>query len=131
MATTSIVSTTGLAGIASRIKDATTPAFTYMAVGVSTTAPTLADTTLGSEITIAGQSRAAVPAGSITFPSSGQIQWKNTFNFTTVFAVTELGIFNSLMGGTMLCRSVWTSPTNVESGTSVEFTALLTLSNGA
>jgi hypothetical protein len=100
----------GFAHIASRLKDATSPAMSYIGVGTSNTAVSPIQTDL---LTTAG-TRIGPDSG---FPS---LVMKNvagdTIQFVTTFpagsstgALIEAGIFNnaSVGGGTMLCRTVF------------------------
>ena len=95
-----LVVTAGKEYVASRMKDATDSAMSYMAVGTDNTAATAADTTLGSEsgrnaltsTTVAGN----VITYIATFPSG-----------TATAALNEAGIFNASNAGTMLCRTVF------------------------
>ena len=96
-----LIVTTGLNYIASRMKDATATAMTHMGLGSGTTAAAAGDTDLES---ILG-SREALDSTTVT---------NNTITFIASFeagdatgAVTEMGLFNALSGGTMLARVVF------------------------
>jgi len=96
-----LVVDTGLAYIASRMKDATANPMTHMAVGSGTTAPSANDTDLQS---ILGSREVLdstdVTGASVAF-SCGFEAGEGTG------AITEAGLFNSVTGGTMLCRTTF------------------------
>lgn len=98
--------------------------FTYIAIGLGTTAATATDTALGSEITTSGGPRAA---GTITSQTTtvayDTLQIAHTFTFATsgTFAVTESGVFNSNTGAPMLCRQTFAA-INVVSGDTLAVT---------
>lgn len=92
----------GLNYIASRMKDATATAMTHMEVGTSSTAASLAQTTLVAAVSA---SRTALTSTTVTTSS---IAYACTFNAGTgTGALTEAGIFNASSAGTMLCRTVF------------------------
>lgn len=96
-----LVVDTGLAYIASRMKDATANPMTHMAVGSGTTAPSASNTDLQS---ILGSREVLdstdVTGSSVSF-SCGFEAGEGTG------AITEAGLFNSVTGGTMLCRTTF------------------------
>ena len=95
-----LVVNTGLAYIASRMKDTTDTAMTHMAVGTGTTAAAAGDTALGSE-----SHREALDSTTVT---SNAIAYVSSFEAGEgTGALTEAGIFNAASGGTMLCRTVF------------------------
>lgn len=95
-----LVVTTGLAFIASRMKDTTDTAMSHMAVGTGTTAAALGDTALETE---AG--RVALTSTTV---SSNEIVYAATFGAGTgTGALTEAGILNASSSGTLLCRTVF------------------------
>jgi len=120
-----LITTVGVSGIAARINGAGSPAaFTYIALGVGTTAAADADTKLESEITTSGGERASASCSVVTTDTAGDTaQLQNTFNFTTgaSFAITESGVLNADTGGTLLARQVF-SAINVASGDSLQVT---------
>jgi len=98
---------TGLAYIASRMKDTSATAMSHMGIGSGSTAAAVADTALGSQL-----ARVALDAGSpsivTTTVTNDSIQYVATFAAGTgTGAVTEAGIFNAGTSGTMLCRTVF------------------------
>lgn len=95
-----LVVDTGLAFIASRMKDTTDAAMSHMAVGTDNTAANAADTTLGTEL-----ARQALASSTVT---DNSIAYVATFAAGTgTGALTEAGIFNDPTTGTMLCRTVF------------------------
>jgi len=95
-----LVVNTGLAYIASRMKDTTDTAMSHMAVGAGTTAAAAGDTALGSEL-----GRVALTSTTVT---SNAVAYVATFGAGTgTGAVTEAGILNAGSGGTLLCRTVF------------------------
>lgn len=100
-----LVVTTGLAFIASRMKDATATAMTHIAVGTNNTAASAAQTALITEA-----ARAALTSTTIvtTTVANDTIQYVATFAAGIgTGALVEAGIFNAGTGGTMLSRSVF------------------------
>jgi hypothetical protein len=90
----------GLNYLASAILASQSPAFGYMAVGTSGTAPTLGDTALGGELT------------RIVFSSSSTAN--GVVSISTVYGpgvgtgtISEAGIFNAAAAGTMLARATF------------------------
>ena len=118
-----LVTSAGLAGEASRNNGAgAEAAFTYLAIGIGTTAANAADTTLESEITTAGGERGAGSASRVTTDvTNDTAQLVKTFNFTGTFAVTESGVLNAGAAGTLLARQVFAA-INVVSGDSLQVT---------
>ena len=97
-----LVVSTGLAFIASRMKDTTATAMSHMAIGTGSTAPAAGNTTLGSE-----SARVALTSTTVT---ANAIAYQATFPAGTpasLTAITEAGIFNANSGGTLLCRTVF------------------------
>ena len=97
-----LVVTAGKGFIASRMKDATAAVMSHMAVGTSSTAPAVGDTTLGAEI---ASSRSALTSTTVTTNSVAYVCTFGTGVGTG--AVTEAGIFNDAAAGTMLCRTTF------------------------
>lgn len=101
-----LVVNTGLAYIASRIKDATAGTMTHMAVGTGTTAAAAADTALGTQL----GSRVGLDSTNLvtTSATNDSVQYVATFAAgASTGAITEAGIFNDSTAGTMLCRTVF------------------------
>jgi hypothetical protein len=94
-----LVVNTGLAYIASRMKDTTLAAMTHMAVGEGTTNPAAGDTALEAQL----GSRVSLTSTTVT---ANAIEYVATFGAGVgTGAVTEAGIFNASTSGTMLCRT--------------------------
>lgn len=103
--THNLVVNTGLAYIASRMKDTTEGVMTHMAIGSGTTAAAAADTALGSQL-----ARVVLDSTTIvtTTVVGDSVQYVSTFAAGTgTGAVTEAGLFNASSAGTMLCRTVF------------------------
>jgi hypothetical protein len=94
-----LVVTTGLQWIAGRLNDPAPAVMNYIAVGTSNTAPALNQTALFAEV---ARVVVTVPGGS----TSGQtIVYSATYNpGVGTGALQEAGIFQSLVGSTMLSR---------------------------
>lgn len=92
-----LVVSVGLAYIASRMVGATANVMSHMAIGTGATAPSSANTALGAE------------AARVALSSSGAVD--NVVTYVASFgpgsgtgAITEAGIFNAGVAGTMLNR---------------------------
>ena len=97
-----LVVTTGLNFIASRMKDATATVMSHMEVGTSSTAASLAQTTLVAAV---AASRTALTSTTVTTSS---VAYACTFGAGVgTGALVEAGIFNAASAGTMLCRTVF------------------------
>lgn len=99
------VVTAGLNLIAARMKDGSGDAqMSHMAIGDSSTAVTLADTTLkGTEV----DRNALTTSGGVV--SGKAITFAATFTGVTSGGIAEAGVFNASSAGTMLCRTVFTA----------------------
>jgi hypothetical protein len=100
-----LVVNSGLAYIASRIKDSTATTMSHMAVGSGNTAAASTDTSLGTEL-----GRVALDSTTLvtTTATNDAVQYIATFNpGTGTGAITEAGILNDVTAGTMLCRTVF------------------------
>lgn len=102
-----LVVTAGKTVIASRMAGNTSPLMSRMAVGTSSVAAVISDTTLGT----------VVAAGNVALDSTTATT--NTLTYVATFpagtgtgALTEAGIFNGFPGvGSMLCRTVFSTVT--------------------
>ena len=83
-----LVVSTGLAFIASRMKDTTDDAMSYMAIGTGTTAAAAGDTTLGTELDRNALTSTTVSDNVTTYVAS----WAAGDG---TGAITEAGIFNA------------------------------------
>ena len=95
-----LVVTTGLAFIASRMKDTTDTAMSHMAIGTGTTAAAAGDTALDTEAARVALTSTTVTANAIAYVASFGAG-------TGTGAITEAGIFNASSAGTLLCRTVF------------------------
>jgi hypothetical protein len=103
--THNLVVNTGLAYIASRMRDTTEGAMSHMAIGSGTAAAAASDAALGSQL-----ARVTLDSTSIvtTAVAGDSVQYVSTFVAGTgTGAVTEAGLFNASTSGTMLCRTVF------------------------
>jgi hypothetical protein len=118
-----LITSAGKAGVASRINGSGgEAAFTYIAVGIGTTAANVADTTLESEITDSGLQRAAATASRVTVDVTNDgARLVLTFTVSGTKAVTESGVLNAGASGVLLARQVF-SAINVVSGDSLQVT---------
>lgn len=116
-----LITSAGLAGVASRINGAgSEAAFTYLEVGVGTTAANAANTALESAITDSGLARAAATCSRVqTTVSNDTAQLDKTWSVSGTKAVTECGAFNAASTGVLLGRQVFTA-INVTSGDSLQ-----------
>jgi len=115
-----LVVSTGLAFIASRMKDTTDDAMSYMGVGTSTTAAAAGDTTLGTEIDRNALTSTTVSSNTITYVAD----WAAGDG---TGAITEAGLFNAASAGTMLARTVF-DVINKAANDSLSITWTVTLS---
>jgi hypothetical protein len=116
-----LVVSTGLAFIASRMKEATATVMSHMSLGTGTTAAALGDTTLGTELS---GSRVSLTSTTVT---ANQVTYIASFAAGVgTGAVTESGIFNASSSGTMLCRTVF-PVVNKQSGDSMTVTWTVTV----
>lgn len=98
-----LVVATGLAFIASRMRDATATVMSHIAIGTGTTAAAIAQTTLTTEIARIGLTSTTLVTTSQT---NDTIQYVATFAAGTgTGAIAEAGVFNAASSGTMLCRT--------------------------
>ena len=106
-------------------------AFTYIAVGTGTTAASTPDTTLQTESSTSGLSRAAGTVSKVTTSiTNDTAQVTNTFSVTGSVAVTEAGLLNAASSGTLLAHQVF-SAINVQTGDSLQITWVWLLWNDA
>lgn len=115
-----LVVSTGLDFIASRMKDVTDDAMSYMAIGTGTTAAAAGDTTLGTELDRNALTSTTVTGNEIAYVAS----WGAGDG---TGAVTEAGIFNAASAGDMLARTVF-SVVNKGANDTLSITWTITLS---
>lgn len=118
-----LITNAGKAGIASRINGAgAEAAFDYIAIGTGSTAADATDTTLETELSSGGMSRASATTSRTTTDVTNDTA-RNivTFSVTATAAITESGVLNAASSGTLLCRQVFTA-INVTNGDSLQAT---------
>lgn len=118
-----LIVSAGKAGLASRLcGDGGEAAFTYLALGIGTTAPAAGDTALQSEITDSGMARAAATISRVTTTvTNDTAQLVKQWSVSGTKAVTEIGAFNAASVGTMLGRQTFAA-LNVAAGDSIQMT---------
>lgn len=101
-------------------------AFTYLAVGTSTTAVSAAHTALQAEIVDSGLARAAATVSrTTTTQTNDTLSLVKSFTASGSKTIEEVGIFNASSAGVMLARAL-TSSVAVISGNVVTVTYLWT-----
>lgn len=96
--------------------------FTYLGVGIGTTAAAAADTALESEIVDSGLERAAATVTrQTTTVANDTLQLVKSWSSTGAKAVTECGALNAASVGILLGRQVF-SAINVVSGDAIQVT---------
>ena len=100
-----LVVSTGLAYIASRMRDASATAMSHMAVGTSSTAAAATDTGAIAEV---GRVALGSVSASTTTVANDSTTYTATFGpGVGTNALVEAAILNNVSGGTMLCRTVF------------------------
>jgi hypothetical protein len=100
-----LVVNTGLAYIASRMRDASASVMSHMAVGTGTTAASASQTALVTEIARVALTSTTLVTTNVTDDS---VQYSATFPAGEgTGALTEAGIFNAASNGTLLSRTVF------------------------
>ena len=115
-----LVVATGLALRAGLLGDVSSPiALNAIAVGTGTTTPSSSQTSLVTEVVRIASTNTLVT----TTTTNDTLQLTGTITFTTSYAISEIGTFNSTTAssGTMYSRDV-IGPYNVVSGTILQFT---------
>lgn len=102
---------TGFAGMAGLLIDVGgVNAFSAIGIGIGTTATTVSDTILESEITTGGGERRSgvnvTKTRITTTQTNDTADLDTTFAFTASFAVSETAFFNAASGGTMGARKI-------------------------
>jgi hypothetical protein len=112
-----LVTTVGFAQLALLCGDTSAVPFTYIAVGTSSTAVAVGDTTLTAEITDSGLERAAGTVSRVTTTGAN-----DTFQIVKTWtAIEEVGVFNDATAGTMLSHALTTSKA-ISSGETIQGT---------
>lgn len=115
-----LVVDSGLAFIASRMKDTTEAAMSHMGVGSGDTAAAAGNTALETQI----GSRVSLTSTTVT---ANVIEYVASFAAGVgTGAITEAGIFNASTAGTMLCRTVF-SVVNKGADDTLQITWTITL----
>ena len=115
-----LVVDTGLAYIASRMKDASATAMSHMAIGTGSSAAAAGNTALGTEA-----ARVALTSTTVT---SNAVAYVASFAAGTgTGGITEAGILNAASSGTLLCRTVF-SVVNKGASDSMTITLTVTIS---
>tara|TARA_X000000950_G_scaffold1680_1_gene1849 strand:+ start:27025 stop:27471 length:447 start_codon:yes stop_codon:yes gene_type:complete len=99
-----LVVTTGKTFVASRMAGTSSAVMSHMAIGTGSGAASASDTTLGAE-------SARVNLTSTT-PNNNDVVYVATFPANTpssAAAITEAGLFNASLAGSMLCRTVFST----------------------
>ena len=105
-----LVTTVGFAQLALLAGDASATPFTYIAVGTSTTAPAVGNTTLVAEIVDTGLARAVGTVSRVTTTGTNDtFQITHTWTATGAKTIEEVGVFNAVSAGVMLSRALTTS----------------------
>ena len=118
-----LVVTSGKQYIASRIKDTTYGAMTYMAIGTSSTAASASDATLVAENGRVSLSATTVSTNTVTYTAT----FPAGTGTSTSPGIQEAGILNAVTGGTLLCRTVFPSVAKA-AGDSIAITWVVTVS---
>jgi hypothetical protein len=114
-----IITNAGKAEVANLIGGVSTPvAFTYLALGVGTTAAAATQTALVTEIIDTGLARHAATVTRVTTTATNDTtQLVYQWTATGIKAVTEVGAFNASSSGTMLGRQVFSAINTVANDT--------------
>jgi hypothetical protein len=105
-----LVTNAGFAQLALLAGDASAVPFTFLAVGTSSTAPAVGNTTLAAEITTGGLARVAgTVSRTTTTVTNDTYRITTTWTASASHTVEEVGVFNAASSGTMLARALTTS----------------------
>jgi hypothetical protein len=113
------ITNAGRALISGLINGSGTPAAaTYIAVGTGTNAFSASDTTLQTESSTSGLSRAAGTVSLVTTSvTNDTAQVLKSFSVSGTVAVTEAGLLNASSTGTLLCRQTFSAVNVVNTDT--------------
>jgi hypothetical protein len=127
--THNIITNAGIAEVTALMGNVGSPtAFTYLALGSSSTAVSATDTTLTTEITTGGLARAAATVTQeTTTVSNDTLQLDKTWTATIPLTVEECGVFNDATTGDMLGHALTTTKALLASDT-IQVTYKVTLS---
>jgi len=116
------VTTVGKAEVAGLINEATSGGFKWIAVGSSSTAAVVGNTTLAAEHTGSGLARAAATCTRVTTDTTNDTaQLVKTFTATATKTVQEAGILDSSSSGVLLARQTF-SAKNMEANDTLAVT---------
>ncbi len=102
-----LVTSAGKAQLALLAGDSSATPFTYLAVGTSSSAVAVGNTTLGAEITDTGLARnAGTVTRTTTSVTNDTLSIAYTWTASGTKAIEEIGIFNASSSGTMLSRAL-------------------------
>ena len=102
-----LITDAGRAQLALLGGDGTATPFSHMAVGTSTTAPAVGQTTLAAEVTDTGLARAAATFSRVTTAvANDTMKFLYTWTATGSKTIEEVGVFNASSGGVMLGRAL-------------------------
>ena len=112
------ITNTGKAEAARLIGNTGSPtAFTYLAVGTTTTAAAATDTALLAETTTAGLARAAATVSNVTTTvTNDTLQLAKTWSVSGSVTIGEVGILNAAASGILLARYILSPTRSVASG---------------
>ena len=117
----------GIAEIVKLAAGEAADAFTDIAIGSSTVAAAVGQTSLEEEITSAGGERdVSTVTSETTNTTDDTLQLISGWNFSDNMTVTESGVFNQTAAGDMLCRQTFTA-LPVDDGDSLTITWKVTL----
>jgi hypothetical protein len=114
-----LIVNTGKNFLANAVINSSTSPFTYMAIGTSSTAAAVGDTSLGSELVRQAFTSSSVASNVVTLVTTYAAG-------TGTGALTEAGIFNASSSGTLLSRIVF-SAINKGSADSLTITWTITV----
>lgn len=122
LVSTKLVTTAGVAWLATLLAGTSSGDVKYHASGTGTTAENAADTAMETDSGVARATGSQTPSTN-TYTSVG------TQTYGGILAITEHGIFTASSGATLIDRSVFAA-INVVNGDSIQFTYVLTLPSG-
>lgn len=112
----------GKAQLALLAGDATATPFTYLALGTSSTAVSVGQTSLQAEIVDSGLARAAATVSrTTTTVTNDTLTLVYTWTASGTKSIEEIGVFNASSAGTMLSRAL-TGTKSIISGETIQAT---------
>lgn len=125
-----MITNAGRAAVTQRLYGAAAAAFAAIGIGTGATAAAATDTALQTGVTAAGAADGgthAIPTASVTASSvtttiaNDTAQFIGTVTAAGSLAITESGLFNADVNGTMLCRQTFAA-VNLAIGDSLQLT---------